>query len=61
MSDMTSSNSSGREDGESDTQRYEPPRLTPIGNMRDLLAGAEGTTDDMSGIPGSDLQSGGGG
>jgi hypothetical protein len=60
MSDMTSSKTAGREDGESDGRGYEPPRLIPIGNVRDLLAGAEGTTDDMSGIAGNDKQSGGG-
>jgi hypothetical protein len=25
---------------------YEPPRVTPLGNVRDLLAGGEGTVDD---------------
>lgn len=30
--------------------QYEPPRLVPIGSARDLLAGAEGTQDDMFGV-----------
>jgi len=27
---------------------YEPPKVTPLGNVRDLLAGSFGTQDDGS-------------
>lgn len=26
---------------------YEPPKVTPLGNVRDLLAGSSGTQDDQ--------------
>jgi hypothetical protein len=36
----------GRQDDE-----YQPPRLTPIGNARELLAGASGSVADVMGPP----------
>jgi hypothetical protein len=32
---------------------YVPPRLTPVGNLHDLLAGGSGSTCDVDGGPGN--------
>lgn len=36
----------GQEDPATSEAKYEPPRLTPLGNARDLLAGTTGTKFD---------------
>ena len=32
---------------------YEPPKVTPLGNVRELLAGGSGTQDDIPPDPDS--------
>lgn len=46
MSDTMSTRDGGEEDGSK--VPYEAPILKPIGNVRDLLAGGEGSFDDAS-------------
>jgi hypothetical protein len=52
MSDKMTSEAGAKTPGSVEEKAtYEPPRLTHVGNARDLLAGATGTVPDASPAP----------
>jgi hypothetical protein len=46
MKESTGSVASDVEGEASGSKQYQPPKVTPLGNARDLLAGTSGSLDD---------------